>query len=123
MPKKSETAQEATAGEPSTATTPPPEVPTPPPEVSAAASALGKRARGVPKTLTPERREELREAAAHARGFRRVSGQVAPAQGRRVRGVPVPVAPAPVAPAVGRRVSAKIVVPTQSDVDAFGRGR
>ena len=136
MPKKSETAPEATTntgpvpatmtpvGEPAPGPAVPAQAaagdtPTPPPEVSAAASALGRRARGVPKTLTEERREELREAAAHARGFR-VRAQptneapVPPTTGRRIR--PDPVAPA------GRRVRA-IVAPTKSEVDAFGGRR
>lgn len=115
----------------------------PPPEVSAAASALGRRARGVPKTLTDERREELREAAARARGVRATNRAAAKAQaadpapapvadpkpqppttGRRVGRVPVAL-PVPVArpvPGQGRRVGV-IVAPTKSEVDVFGSGR
>lgn len=90
-----------------------------PAAVSEAAAALGRRARGVPKTLTEERREELRAAAAHARGFR-----------VRARPAPAPEAtpaPAPQPPTTGRRITARvlaprIVAPTPGDVAAFGRG-
>lgn len=147
MPKKSETAPDAPTNPAPVPETQPPEAPalapagdppaTPPPEVSAAASALGRRARGVPKTLTEERREQLREAAAHARGVRAANRALALAQvadpapaqvadpkpqppttGRRVGRVPV----ARPIPAQGRRVGV-IVAPTKSEVDVFGSGR
>jgi hypothetical protein len=90
-----------------------------PSAVSEAAAALGRRARGVPKTLTEERREELRAAAAHARGFR-VRARPAP------EATPAPDA-APQPPTTGRRITARvvaprIVAPTPGDVAAFGRG-
>lgn len=149
MPKKTDTAPEATAN-PATApanpapvheaqaqaSDPSPEA-APPPEVSAAASALGRRARGVPKTLTDERREELREAAAHARGVRATNRAAAKAQAADPAPAPVAdpkpqppttgrrVGPVPVArpvPGQGRRVGV-IVAPTKSEVDVFGSGR
>jgi hypothetical protein len=101
-----------------------------PATVSEAAAALGRRARGVPKTITEERREELRAAAAHARGFR-VRARPAPAPeatpapapqppttGRRITARVV----APEVPTTGRRVAPRIVAPTPGDVAAFGRG-
>ena len=97
-----------------------------PATVSEAAAALGRRARGVPKTITEERREELRAAAAHARGFRvraRTTPEAAPAPeppttGRRIAARVV----APEVPTTGRRVAPRIVAPTPGDVAAFGRG-
>lgn len=105
-----------------------------PATVCEAAAALGRRARGVPKTITEERREELRAAAAHARGFRvraRPATEAAPTP--EVAPAPAPQPPttgrriaarivAPETPATGRRVAPRIVAPTLGDVAAFGRG-
>lgn len=129
MPKKSTAPETAPETEPTPEATPAPP-PTPeatPTTVSEAAAALGRRARGVPKTITEERREELRAAAAHARGFR-VRARPAPealdaapqppTTGRRITARVV----APEVPATGRRVAPRIVAPTPGDVAAFGRG-
>lgn len=123
MPKKSTPEPEPTT-EAAPELTPAPEAT--PATVSEAAAALGRRARGVPKTITEERREELRAAAAHARGFRvraRPATEAAPTPqppttGRRITARVV----APEVPTTGRRVAPRIVAPTPGDVAAFGRG-
>lgn len=124
MPKKSTAPETEPTQEAAPEMAPAPEAT--PATVSEAAAALGRRARGVPKTLTPERREELREAAAHARGFRvRARPAVDPAPAAAPTPAPAPpttgrrIAAKPVVPA-GRRVAARIVVPTADDVAAFG---
>jgi hypothetical protein len=145
MPKKTEVpapetpatanpAPEAVTPEAAPVSPAPEATPETPPSVSEAAAALGRRARGVPKTLTPERREELREAAAHARGFRvKARPAVAPAPTTAATATaPAPslappttgrrIAAKPVVPA-GRRVASRIVAPTADDVAAFGGNR
>lgn len=131
MPKKSTPEPEPTP-EAAPEATPAPDAT--PATVSEAAAALGRRARGVPKTITEERREELRAAAAHARGFRvraRPAPEAAPAP--EATPAPAPQPPttgrriaarivAPETPATGRRVAPRIVAPTPGDVAAFGRG-
>ena len=152
MTKKSTPSTEATTTPaPEVTTTPAPEATTteattnPAPEVSAAASALGRRARGVPKTITPERLDQLREAAAHARGVRARNRALAqsPAQALAQSPAIAPAnphggAPQPQPPTTGRRVgrvsvarpvpakgirAGVIVAPTKSEVDVFGAGR
>lgn len=128
MPKKSTAPETAPETEPTPEAapeaTPSPASEATPATVSEAAAALGRRARGVPKTITEERREELRAAAAHARGFRvraRPATEAAPqppTTGRRITARVV----APEVPATGRRVAPRIVAPTPGDVAAFGRG-
>lgn len=129
MPKKTTPETEPTP-ETTPEATPAPAPEATPATVSEAAAALGRRARGVPKTLTEERREELRAAAAHARGFR-VRARPAPEATPPPEAAPQPpttgrritarVVPAP-APETGRRVVPRIVAPTPGDVAAFGRG-
>jgi hypothetical protein len=129
-PKTIEETPEAVTPEPTNPNdaTPEPTTPEPTaPEVSAAASTLGRRARGVPKQITEERREELRESIARARGFRAIAraagtppqpepAPVPPSTGRRIA-----ARPAKPAQALGRRVAARIVPPTPGEVSRFGR--
>lgn len=132
MPKKSTAPETEPTQEAASELPPAPEAT--PATVSEAAAALGRRARGVPKTITEERREELRAAAARARGFR-VRACPAPetAPAPEATPAPAPQPPttgrritarivAPETPATGRRVAPRIVAPTPGDVAAFGRG-